>query len=65
MSPSGFAREFVGAVRGTHRDRQGIDLGGADEIDCLIRVGQQLVMTDLAHDAVAIFLLAAAMLERT
>ena len=60
----GLAREFVGAVRGAHRDRQRIDLGGANEIDGLVRVGQQLVVADLAFDAVAVLLLAAAMLQR-
>ncbi len=58
------AREFVGAVGSSHRNRQRIDLGGANEIDGLVRVRQQLIMTDLAFDAVAVFLLAAAMFER-
>src|SRR6059058_2487897 len=58
------ARELVGAMRGAHRDRQRIDLGGADEIDSLVRIGQQLVAADLAFKAVAILLLAAAVLER-
>ena len=62
--PVRLARELVGAVRGAHRDRQGVDLGGADEIDRLVRIGQQLIVADLALDAVAILLLAAAMLER-
>ena len=60
----GLARELVGAVRGAHRDRQRIDLGGADEIDRLVRIGQQLVVADLAFDAMAVLLLAAAVLER-
>ncbi len=58
------AREFVGAMRGAHRDRQRIDPGGANEVDRLVRIGQQLVVADLAFDAVAVFLFAAAMLER-
>ena len=58
------ARELVGAVRGPHRDRQRVDLGGADEIDRLVRIGQQLVVADLAFDAVAVLLLAAAMFQR-
>ena len=34
------ARKLVGAMRRPHRDRQRIDLGGANEIDRLIRIGQ-------------------------
>ena len=60
----GLARELVGAMRGAHRDRQRVDLGGADEIDRLVRIGQQLVVADLAFDAVTVLLLAAAMFER-
>ena len=58
------ARELVGAMRGAHRDRERVDLGGADEIDGLVRVGQQLVVAELAFGAVAVLLLAAAVLER-
>ena len=58
------ARELVGAVRGPHRDRQRVDLGGANEIDRLVRVSQQLIVADFAFDAVAVLLLAAAMFER-
>ena len=58
------AREFIRAVRCTHRNRQRIDPGGANEIDGLVRIGQQLIVADLAFDAVAVLLLAAAMLER-
>ncbi len=57
------ARELVGAVRSPHRDRQRINLGGTDEIDGLIRIGEQLVVADLALDTVAVLLLAAAMLQ--
>ena len=60
----GLAGEFVGAVRGAHRDRERIDLGGADEIDGLVRIGQKLVVAELAFRAVAILLFAGAMLER-
>ena len=60
----GLARELVGAVRGAHRDRQRVDLGGADEIDRLIRIGQQLIVADLAFDAMAVLLFAAAVFER-
>ena len=58
------ARELVGAMRGPHGDRQRVDLGGADEIDRLVRIGQQLIVADLAFDAMAVLLLAAAMFER-
>jgi len=47
-----------------HRNRQRIDPGGANEIDGLIRIGQQLIVADLAFDAMAVFLFTAAMLER-
>ena len=59
-----FAGKLVGAVRGPHRDRQGVDLGGADKIDRLVGIGQQLIVADLAFDAMAILLFAAAVLER-
>jgi len=58
------AAELVGAVRGAHRDRKRIDLGGADEIDRLVRVGEQLVAADGAFRAVAVLLFAPAMFER-
>jgi hypothetical protein len=58
------AGKLVGAVRGPHGDRQGVDLGGADKIDGLIGIGQQLIVADLALDAMAILLFAAAVLER-
>ena len=58
------ARELVGAVRGADRDRQRIDLGFANEIDGLVRIGQQLIVAELAFDAMAVLLLAAAMFER-
>ena len=38
------AAEFVSAVRRAHRDGERIDLGRADEIDCLGGIGQKLVM---------------------
>jgi len=38
-------RELTGAVRGTHTDGERIDLGLTHELDCLIWVGQQLVVS--------------------
>ncbi|MNR40573.1 hypothetical protein D3C85_1588720 [compost metagenome] len=58
------ARELVGAVRGAHGDRQGVDLGGLDEVDGLIRVGQQGRVVQLAFEAVAVFGLAHAGFQR-
>lgn len=61
----GFAAELVGAMRRAHRDGERIDLGGTNEVDRLVGIGEQLVVADLALDAVTILLLTAAMLERT
>ena len=58
------ARELVGAVRGAHGDGERVDLGARDEIHGLIRIGQQLVVGELALGAVAVLLLAHAGLER-
>ncbi len=58
------ARKLVGAVRGAHGDRQRIDFCGAHERHRLRGVGQKLVAGDLALDAVAVLLLAAAVLQR-
>ena len=55
----GLARELVGAVAGAHGDGQRIDLGVVDEVHGLVGIGQQLVVAELALDAVAVFLLAA------
>ena len=60
----GLAREFIGAVRGAHGDGERVDLGLGDEIDGLARIGQQLVVRELALGAVAVLLLALARLER-
>jgi hypothetical protein len=61
MSPSG---ELVGTVRRPHRDRERVDLGLLDELHGFIRIGQQLVVAELALGAVAVFLVAHAGLER-
>ena len=60
----GFPRELVCTVGGPHRDRQRVDFGGADEIDRLVGIGQQLVVADLALDAMAVLLFTAAVFER-
>ena len=60
----GLAREFVGAVRGAHRDRKRVDLGLGDEVDRLVGVGEQLVVRQHALGAVSVFLLAGAVFER-
>jgi hypothetical protein len=58
------AREFVGAVRGAHGDGERIDLRLLDEFHGLIRIGQQLVVAELALGAMAVFLLAHAGFQR-
>ena len=60
----GLAGELVGAVGGAHGDGERIDLGGLDEFHGFIRIGQQLVMAQLAFGAVAVFLVAHASLQR-
>jgi hypothetical protein len=65
MSPVGFAREFIGAVRGADRDRQRVALGLLDEVGGLRDVGQQLFAGHGAFGAVAVFLVALHRLERT
>src|SRR5690606_10334758 len=58
------ARELIGAVRGAHGDGQGVDFGGLDEVDGLIRVGQQGRVVQLAFKAVAVLGLAHAGFQR-
>ena len=58
------AGEFVGAVRGAHRNRQRVDLGFLDELHGFIGIGQQLVVRQLAFETVAILLLAFAAFQR-
>ncbi len=48
--------ELVGAVTGADGDRQGIAMGVLDELRRLFRVGQHLVMAELAGGANAVFL---------
>ena len=60
----GLAGELVGAVRGAHGDGERIDLGLGDELHRLVRVGQELVVAELALEAVAVLLLALAALQR-
>ena len=60
----GLARELIGAVRRAHGDGQRVDLGLRDEIGGLRRIGQQLIVAELALGAVAVFLLALAGLQR-
>jgi hypothetical protein len=55
----------IGAMRSSHRDRQRIDLRSSHEIDRLIGVGQKLLAAEFAFRAMSVFLLAAAMFERT
>jgi hypothetical protein len=50
----GLARELVGAVRRAAGDRQRVDLGAKHEIERLVRIGQQLVMRELAFRARAV-----------
>ena len=59
------ASELVGAVAGADGDRQGIHAGGFDKRGCLLRVGEQLVVRQLAFRAVPVFFLAVPRLERT
>jgi hypothetical protein len=58
------AGELVGAVRGAHGDGERIDLGLLDELHGLVRIGQELVVRELALEAVAVFLLAFAAFQR-
>ena len=58
------AGEFVGAVRGAHRNRQRVDLGLLDELDRLVGIGEQLVVGELALGAMAVLLVAHPGLER-
>jgi hypothetical protein len=51
-------------VRGAHGDGERVDLGLGDELHRLVRVGQQLVVGELALGAVAVLLLAHAALQR-
>ena len=51
-------------MAGAHGDGQGVDLGGGDEIDGLVGIGQQLRMVQLALEAVAVLGLAHAGLQR-
>ena len=60
----GLAGELVGAVRGAHGDGQRVDLRLGDEFDGLVRVGEELVVAELALGAVAVLLVAHAGLER-
>ena len=52
-------------MRGAHRDRQRVDFRLLDELDRLVRVGQQLVMRQLAFRAMAVLLVAHAGFQRT
>ena len=61
----GFAGEFVGAMRSADGDSQRIDFRTCNKIDSLLGVGEQLVFFQLAFEAVAVFLVAGAGLERT
>ena len=56
MSPSGLRRELVGAVAGAHAIASASTLVARDEIDGLVGIGQQLVVAELALDAVAVLL---------
>ena len=54
----GLTRKLIGTVRRTHGNRQGIDTGLGNEIDRLIRIGQQLIMAERAFETVALFFFA-------
>ena len=60
----GRAGEFVGAVRGTDRDRQRIHAGLTHKLRGFFRVGQQLVLAQRAFRTVAVFLFAVAGFQR-
>jgi hypothetical protein len=59
----GLAAELVGAVAGADGDGQRVHLGGGDERGGFDGIGQELVVAQLAHGPVAVFLLAFAVLE--
>ncbi len=60
----GLAGELVGAVRGADGDRQGVQLGGLDEVGSLLGIGQQHGVVQLAFGADAVFFAGFAGLER-
>ena len=51
----GLVREFIGAVRRADGHGKRVHLGRGDEIGRLIRVGQQLLLRELAFGAVPVF----------
>lgn len=57
--------EFVGAMRSANGDRQCIHLGQLHEFCSFVRVGQQLVVSQLAFGTVAVFFFAVAGFQRT
>ena len=58
------AREFIRAMRRAHSNGERINFGGAHEISGFLRVGQQLIMAELAFSAMAVFLVAHARFKR-
>src|SRR6266404_972229 len=61
----GLARELVRAVRGANRDGQGIDTRALDEIDTLLRVGEKLIVRELAFCPATVLFPRHAGFERT
>jgi hypothetical protein len=62
IAPSGLR---VGTVACAHGDGEGIDLRFGNKFHRLVRIGQKLVMGELALETMAVFLLAFAAFERT
>ena len=60
----GGAGELVGTVAGATGDGQGVDLGGLDELGRLFRVGQHLVVGQLALGADAVLFTGLARFQR-
>lgn len=51
----GFAGELISTVARADRDSEGIKLGLADEVNCLIRIGEQLLTGQRAFSALTVF----------
>ena len=60
----GFAGELISTVARADRDSEGIKLGLADEVNCLIRIGEQLLTGQRAFSALTVFFFTGQCFER-